>query len=52
MVYLWSVLSFAGLSMALAVLLMVAERLLINYGICKLDINAGEEPLEVPRLPC
>ncbi|MBL7145780.1 MAG: 2Fe-2S iron-sulfur cluster binding domain-containing protein [Phycisphaerae bacterium] len=47
MVYLWSVLSFAGLAMALAALLMVAERLLVNYGICKLDINAGEEPLEV-----
>jgi Na+-transporting NADH:ubiquinone oxidoreductase subunit F len=47
MVYLWSVLSFAGLAMALAALLMVAERLLINYGICKLDINAGEKPLEL-----
>ena len=33
--------------MALAAMLMVAERLLINYGICKLDINAGEKPLEV-----
>ncbi|MBN1806361.1 MAG: 2Fe-2S iron-sulfur cluster binding domain-containing protein [Sedimentisphaerales bacterium] len=47
MVYLWSVLSFTGLTVALAALLMVAERLLINYGICKLDINAGEKPLEV-----
>jgi Na+-transporting NADH:ubiquinone oxidoreductase subunit F len=47
MVYLWSVLSFAGLAVALAALLMIAERLLINYGICKLDINAGEKPLEV-----
>jgi Na+-transporting NADH:ubiquinone oxidoreductase subunit F len=47
MVYLWSVLAFAGLAIALAALLMIAERLLINYGICKLDINAGEEPLEV-----
>lgn len=47
MVYLWSVLSFAGLAIALSALLMVAERLLINYGICKLDINAGEKPLEV-----
>ena len=47
MVYLWSVLVFAGLAMALAALLMVSERLLINYGICKLDINAGEKPLEV-----
>jgi Na+-transporting NADH:ubiquinone oxidoreductase subunit F len=47
MIYLWSVLSFAGLAVALAALLMAAERLLINYGICKLDINAGEKPLEV-----
>lgn len=47
MVYLWSVLSFAGLTTALAALLMVAERFLVNYGICKLDINAGEKPLEV-----
>jgi len=47
MVYLLSVLSFAGLTTALAALLMVAERWLVNYGVCKLDINAGEKPLEV-----
>ena len=47
MVYLWSVVCFAGLTMALAAVLMVAARVLVNYGICKLDINAGEEPLEV-----
>ncbi len=47
MVYLWSVLSFAGLTTALASLLMIAERFLVNYGICKLDINAGEKPLDV-----
>jgi len=47
MVYVWSVVCFAGLTMALATVLMVAARLLVNYGICKLDINAGEEPLEV-----
>ena len=47
MVYLWSVLSFGGLTTALAALLMVAERYLVSYGVCKLDINAGEEPLEV-----
>lgn len=47
MVYLWSVLCVAGLTVALAALLMVAERLLINYGICRLDINAGEKPLEI-----
>jgi Na+-transporting NADH:ubiquinone oxidoreductase subunit F len=47
MIYLLSVISFAGLTVALAAMLMIAERLLINYGICKLDINAGEKPLEV-----
>jgi len=47
MVYLWSALSFGGLTTVLAALLMVAERYLVNYGICKLDINAGERPLEV-----
>jgi Na+-transporting NADH:ubiquinone oxidoreductase subunit F len=47
MVYLWSALSFGGLTTALAALLMVAERYLVSYGICKLDINAGEKPLEV-----
>jgi Na+-transporting NADH:ubiquinone oxidoreductase subunit F len=33
--------------MALAAWLMISERLLINYGVCKLDINAGEKPLEL-----
>ena len=47
MVYVWSVVCFAGLTMALSAALMVAARVLVNYGICKLDINAGEEPLEV-----
>ena len=46
-VYFLSVLSFSGLIVVLAGVLIVAERLLINYGICKLDINAGEKPLEV-----
>ncbi|MCK4753407.1 MAG: 2Fe-2S iron-sulfur cluster binding domain-containing protein [Planctomycetes bacterium] len=47
MVYLWSVLSLGGLTAALAGLLIVSERLLVDYGVCKLDINSGEEPLEV-----
>ena len=46
-IYLYSVLSFSGLVIVLAAGLMIAERFLINYGICKLDINAGEKPLEV-----
>jgi len=47
MIYLLSVISFSGLTVALAAMLMIAERLLINYGVCKLDINAGEKPLEL-----
>ena len=47
MVYLWSVLAFSGLTVVLSALLIVAVRFLVNYGICKLDINAGEKPLEV-----
>lgn len=47
MIYILATITFAGLLVALSVLLTVAERVLINYGICKLDINAGEKPLEV-----
>lgn len=47
MVYLWSILCFSGLTMALSIWLIISEQLLVNYGICKLDINAGEKPLEV-----
>ncbi|MFC1677520.1 NADH:ubiquinone reductase (Na(+)-transporting) subunit F [Planctomycetota bacterium] len=47
MIYLCSVTAFTGLVVVLAAFLMVAERFLVNYGICKLDINVGEEPLEV-----
>jgi Na+-transporting NADH:ubiquinone oxidoreductase subunit F len=46
-IYLYSVLSFSSLVILLAAGLMIAERYLISYGICKLDINAGEKPLEV-----
>ncbi|MFC1738691.1 NADH:ubiquinone reductase (Na(+)-transporting) subunit F [Planctomycetota bacterium] len=45
--YLWAVVAFSSLTTSLAAMLMLAERLLVDYGICKLDINAGEEPLEV-----
>ncbi len=47
MIYLWSILSFAGLTVVLSACLMLSERFLINYGICRLDINAGEKPLDV-----
>ena len=42
-----SVLTFGGLLVGLAVVLIVAERLLINYGICRIDINSQEKVLEV-----
>ncbi len=47
MIFVWAILVFVGLLAGLAVLLTVAERLLINYGICQIDINAGERILEV-----
>jgi len=47
MVYLLSVLSLSGLTVALAAMLTTAERLLIDYGICTVDINAGERSFEV-----
>ena len=47
MIYLYAISTFAGLVVILSIGLMVAERFLVNYGICKLDINAGEKPLEV-----
>lgn len=47
MVYLWSVLSFSGLTVSLAAILVAAERFLISYGICRLDINAGEKVIEL-----
>ena len=45
--YLNAALVFGSLAAVLAIGLIIAERFLVNYGICKLDINAGEEPLEV-----
>lgn len=47
MVYLLSILSFSGLTVGLAAMLITAEHFLISYGICRLDINAGEKVMEV-----
>jgi Na+-transporting NADH:ubiquinone oxidoreductase subunit F len=47
MLYLSAALVFGGLAAVLAFGLIIAERFLVNYGVCKLDINAGETPLEV-----
>lgn len=47
MIYLWAIVVFVGLLVSLAALLTVAERLLINYGVCIIDVNASERTLEV-----
>jgi Na+-transporting NADH:ubiquinone oxidoreductase subunit F len=47
MLYVNAALVFGGLTATLALGLIIAERFLVNYGICKLDINAGETPLEL-----
>ena len=47
MIFLWAILVFVGLLVGLSGALIVAERLLVNYGICTLDINSGEKELEV-----
>jgi Na+-transporting NADH:ubiquinone oxidoreductase subunit F len=40
-------LCFTGVLVALTILLNVAGRYLVNYGICKVDVNEGERPLKV-----
>lgn len=47
MVYLWSIIVFVLLLGGLSLLLTVAERLLLDYGVCTVDINAGEKVLEI-----
>jgi Na+-transporting NADH:ubiquinone oxidoreductase subunit F len=43
MTYVWAIAVSAGILAALAVLLSVAERLLVNYGTCKLSVREGEQ---------
>lgn len=47
MLYLASVGVFAGLLVVLAVGLLMAERLLVNYGVCTVHVNRDERVLEV-----
>ena len=42
-----SVAVFGGLLLGLAVMLIVAERYLVNYGLCKIDINAGQRQIQI-----
>ncbi|MHC4198480.1 MAG: NADH-quinone oxidoreductase subunit NuoE family protein [Planctomycetota bacterium] len=45
--YLLPMLILAGLLGLLAFTLIMAERLLVNYGTCRIDVNSGEEVLDV-----
>lgn len=47
MIYILSITAFGGLLVGLAVVLTIAEKLLVNYGICQIDINSGGRVLEV-----
>ena len=47
MIFVLAIFVLGGLFAGLAGALLVAERVLINYGICSIDINAGERTLEV-----
>ena len=47
MIYLWSILSFLVVILGLTVLLILAEKYLVDYGVCKVSINAGEREFEI-----
>lgn len=47
MPYIESIAVFGGLVVALSVVLMIAERFLANYGVCKININAAEREIEI-----
>jgi len=47
MIYFWAIFVLAGLFISLTAVLITAEKALIDYGICKVDINDGEAELDV-----
>ena len=47
MIFVWAIVVFVGLLVGLSTLLTIAERVLLDYGICQMDINAGERTAEV-----
>ena len=46
MIYLWAIAVSAGMLVSFAVILSVAEMLLVNYGSCKVGVREGEEAKE------
>jgi len=47
MVFVYAIILFAGLLLCLSLVLLLAEKWLVNYGVCEIDINASERVLEV-----
>ncbi len=47
MIYVSAILVSAGVLAALAILLSVAERVLVNYGLCRLRVQEGDEVREM-----
>jgi Na+-transporting NADH:ubiquinone oxidoreductase subunit F len=47
MLFISATVTFVGLLVIFTALLIIAERFLTNYGVCKIDINAGARVLEV-----
>jgi len=47
MTFLLPALVFGGILVGLAAALTIAERLLVNYGVCRIDINDGDRELDV-----
>ena len=47
MIYFYSILVFTIVIFVLTAVLIVAEKVLVNYGVCKININDGTKELEV-----
>ena len=45
--YIVPVASLSGLLAGLSIVLIIAEKLMVNYGTCKIDVNDGEQTIEV-----
>ncbi len=48
MIYAYATSVFVGFMVISTALLLLAERYLANYGICKIDVNAGHRTIEIP----
>lgn len=47
MLFLYSIIVFVIIVVGLSMILLAAQKVLVNYGVCKIDINAGDKEIEV-----